>query len=131
MINSPTDRWTRPSNSLLNTARHHPSNNADNGSCSEAAKVAICARSVRDCSGCVEDRAPAADLAQGRETADRWAQVAQVAGRARAEVAGRASVADWALTQVAVLELASPERAFLEDLAGVAASDEVWSDRYS
>ena len=41
---------------------------------------------------------------------------------------------DHALAQVAFLELASPERAFLEGLAGVAASggqDEVWSDRYS
>jgi hypothetical protein len=62
----------------------------------------------------------------------------RVAGRVRAEAAGRASVVDLArdhaLAQVAFLELASPERAFLEGLAGVAASggqDEVWSDRYS
>jgi len=61
----------------------------------------------------------------------------QVAGRVRAEAAGRASVdlaLDHALAQVAFLELASPETAFLEGLAGVAASggqDEVWSDRYS
>ena len=62
----------------------------------------------------------------------------RVAGRVRAEAVGRASVVDLALdhalAQVAFLELASPERAFLEGLAGVAASggqDEVWSDRYS
>jgi hypothetical protein len=85
-----------------------------------------------------EDREPAAGLAQGRATADRWAQAAQVAGRARAELAGRASAVDWALdralARAAFLELASPERAFLEGLAGVAESegqDEVWSDRYS
>jgi MoxR-like ATPase len=77
-------------------------------------------------------------LAGDRAPADRWAQAAQVAGRARAEVAARASVTDWALdralARAALLEMASPERAFLEGLAGVAASggqDEVWSDRYS
>jgi hypothetical protein len=85
-----------------------------------------------------KDRAPAADLAQGRAMADRSAQAAQVVGRVRAEAAGRASVADLALdhalAQVAFLELASPERAFLEGLAEVAASggqDEVSSGRCS
>ena len=85
-----------------------------------------------------EDRAPAADLAQGRAMADRSAQAAQVVGPVRAEAAGRASVADLvldhALAQVAFLELASPEWAFLEGLAEVVASggqDEVWSGRCS
>jgi hypothetical protein len=36
-----------------------------------------------------KDRAPAADLAQGRATVDRSAQTVQVAGRVRVEVVGR------------------------------------------
>ena len=70
--------------------------------------------------------------------ADRSAQAARVVGPVRAEAAGRASVADLALdhalAQVAFLELASPERAFLEGLAEVVASggqDEVSSGRCS
>ena len=67
-----------------------------------------------------EDRAPAADLAQGRATADRSAQTVQVVGRVRAEAAGRATVADLVLDHA--LAQAFLERAFLEGLAEVVAS---------
>jgi hypothetical protein len=78
-----------------------------------------------------EDRAPAADLAPGHATGDQSAQTVQVAGRVRAEAAGRASVVDWSVharAQAAFLELAFPE-ALAEAAPG--GRDEVWLDRYS
>ena len=80
-----------------------------------------------------EDRASAADLAAGHATGDQSAQAVQVAGRVRAEVAGRAQVVDWALdhalAQAAVLELVFPEG--LAEVAASGGRDEVWLDRYS
>jgi hypothetical protein len=68
-----------------------------------------------------EDRGPAADLAQDRASADRSARMVQVAGPARAAVAGRASAVHQAPDHTLAPAAAFLELAFLEDLAEVAA----------